>query len=262
MYMYTYAYIYIYIYICIHVFIIYMYTNRHEHRSYHHRGIKLRDQRTREQKRTPGPEGLPSELYRWLDEDNRSTPLKHWSECWESESLEDNMNKANLAAIYKKGHTDRPDNYRPIALLNVTYKLWAIIIHVRLYETIDERICKTQFGFRKNKSTAQPLFVYRRSQELQEDSGASFHTLLLDWEKVFDKVDQKQMIEAIYKEPRFSTKEGKHQTRERVQMAGIRQGCPLSPYLFILLLTTSHTMSAKTLTYKNRLTSQQVNCIM
>ena len=46
------------------------------------------------------------------------------------------------------------------------------------------------------------------------------------------------MIEAIYKEPRFSTKEGRNQTRERIQMAGIRQGCPLSLYLFILLLTT------------------------
>ena len=46
------------------------------------------------------------------------------------------------------------------------------------------------------------------------------------------------MIETIYKEPRFSIKGGKNQTRERRQMAGIRQGCPLSRYLFILLLTT------------------------
>ena len=46
------------------------------------------------------------------------------------------------------------------------------------------------------------------------------------------------MIETIYKEPIFSIKEGKNQTNERRQAAGIRQGCPLSPYLFILLLTT------------------------
>ena len=46
------------------------------------------------------------------------------------------------------------------------------------------------------------------------------------------------MIEAIYKEPRFSIKEGKTITLPKKQLAGIRQGCPLSPYLFILLLTT------------------------
>ena len=76
----------------------------------------------------------------------------------------------------------------------------------------------------KTKNTAQPLFIYRRIQELQEESGLSFHTLLLDWEKAFDKVDQKRMIqaikrlgtkdkiirmiEAIYKEPKFSIKDG------------------------------------------------------
>ena len=65
------------------------------------------------------------------------------------------------------------------------------------YETIDDRISKTQFGFRKNKSTAQPLFIHRRIQELQEESRLSFHTLLLDWEKAFDKVDQKRMVQAI-----------------------------------------------------------------
>ena len=47
-----------------------------------------------------------------------------------------------------------------------------------------------------------------------------------------------RMIEAVYKEPRFSTKNGKIQTNERRQMAGIRQGCQPSPYLFILLLIT------------------------
>ena len=46
------------------------------------------------------------------------------------------------------------------------------------------------------------------------------------------------MIEAIYKEPIFIIKDGKTQTKKRTQMAGIRQGCPLSPYLFILLLIT------------------------
>ena len=66
--------------------------------------------------------------------------------------------------------------------------------------------------------------IYRRIQELQEESGLSFHTLLLDWEKAFDKVDQKRMvqamerlgindkiirvIEAIHKEPKFSIKYG------------------------------------------------------
>ena len=163
------------------------------------------------------------------------------------------MNDANLATIYKKGPTDRPENYRPIALLNITYKILAIISHVRLCDSLDNKVDPAQFGFRKKKSTAQPLFIYRRLREIQEESGSSFHTLLFDWEKAFDKVDQTRMIqairrlgvkeniinmiEAIYKEPKFTIKEGKTTTVPRRQLTGIRQGCPLSPYLFILLLT-------------------------
>ena len=51
--------------------------------------------------KAPAPDGLLSELYKWLDEDNRTTVLRHLNKCWDTESLEDCMNGANLATIYK-----------------------------------------------------------------------------------------------------------------------------------------------------------------
>eukprot|EP00972_Heterocapsa_arctica_P050427 7412910-Heterocapsa_arctica.AAC.1 len=41
----------------------------------------------------------------------------------------------------------------------------------------------------------------------------------------------------MYREPTFAVEEGKTRSSEREQNAGIRQGCPLSPYLFMILLT-------------------------
>ena len=38
--------------------------------------------------------------------------------CWEGEDLVGEMNKADFVVIYKKGPTDKPENYRPIALFN------------------------------------------------------------------------------------------------------------------------------------------------
>eukprot|EP00972_Heterocapsa_arctica_P101041 14892356-Heterocapsa_arctica.AAC.1 len=45
------------------------------------------------------------------------------------------------------------------------------------------------------------------------------------------------LIEDMYKSPTFAVKEGNARSQERAHNAGIRQGCPLSPYLFIILLT-------------------------
>ena len=56
---------------------------------------------------------------------------------------------------------------------------------------------KSQVGFRKGRSTSQPLFILRRTQEIQEEAALESHLLLLDWEKAFDKVSQSKMIRAI-----------------------------------------------------------------
>ena len=77
--------------------------------------------------------------------------------------------------------------------------------------------------------------------------------VFLDWEKAFDKVDQEKLIEAMerlrvppkiiailtnfYLNRRFRVKHIEGKSEYRKQNAGIRQGCPLSPYLFICLMS-------------------------
>ena len=120
---------------------------------------------------------------------------------------------------------------------------------------MDGTLDENQYGFRKGKSTAQPqpLFILRRTQEIQEEAALECHLLLLDWEKAFDKVLQDRMTKAIkrlgipdkiinmineiYREPNYMIIDKDTTTEPRIQRAGIRQGCPLSPYLFVMLMT-------------------------
>ena len=76
--------------------------------------------------------------------------------------------------------------------------------------------------------------------------------LYLDWEKAFDRLDHRALIialrrmglpelyisniQAIYKNPTFIVSTDTGESSERSQKSGVRQGCPLSPYLFIITL--------------------------
>ena len=110
----------------------------------------------------------------------------------EGEELHEEMNRTDFAVIYKEGSTDKLENYRPKALPNIGYKLMASMIQRRLYEAMDGRTDPAQLGFRKRRSTAQPIHIYRIIQAIHEETGLEFVTLLVDWEKVFGQGPSKK----------------------------------------------------------------------
>ena len=75
-----------------------------------------------------------------------------------------------------------PNNYRPIALLDTCYKLYARVLQRRIANAVDSSIRKTQYGFRKGRSTTNALFILRRLLEwAQNHTDGQFYMLYLDW---------------------------------------------------------------------------------
>jgi hypothetical protein len=86
-----------------------------------------------------------------------------------------------------------------------------------------------------------------------ERTGEELSIILLDWEKAFDKITHSsllktlrrfavpstllRLIENIYLNPQFTVKLNGVESDLFSQHTGIRQGCPLSPYLFLLVMT-------------------------
>ena len=96
-----------------------------------------------------------------------------------------------------KGKDTDIENYRPISLLNTTYKLFATMLQVRIASISDYKIRKTQFGFRAKRGTRQPLFILRRAMEWAKMTDRPLHLLFLDWKQAFDSIDHTAMLLAL-----------------------------------------------------------------
>jgi len=159
---------------------------------------------------------------------------------------------SKIASLYKKGDPERQENYRPIALLTCFYKIIAAALKERLQKVLEPTLLRTQYGFRPKRSTAHALQIVRRIQNRSERSGTAMHLIFLDWEKAFDKVDNHKLLltlaemgvdshlgelcKSLYKYKEFMVEIDGDTSEKMGQTTGIRQGCPLSPYLFILLM--------------------------
>ena len=136
------------------------------------------------------------------------------------------------------------DNYRPISLTDVFYKLYAALLQKRLAFYIDPRVRDTQLGFRRGKSRSQPIHILRRLIETHERQQSPLHTLFVDWAKAFDRVSfaaiERSLVRlgvpspfvravmAIYNHPQFRVKDSGSTSEVGVQSRGIPQGCPLT----------------------------------
>ena len=84
-------------------------------------------------------------------------------QCWDEKNIPASWRRATVVLLFKKGDATLPQNYRPISLLDVGYKVLASFIHQRLLlGGTEQRMHSSQYGFRPRRGTADALMVIRR----------------------------------------------------------------------------------------------------
>jgi sorting nexin-29 len=81
---------------------------------------------------------------------------------WNNEQLPQQRNEGIIRPVYKKGDRLNCNNYRPITLLNIAYKIFAILSNRRLIEKIEYKEEDNQMGFNSNRSTIDNILIIRQ----------------------------------------------------------------------------------------------------
>ena len=167
----------------------------------------------------------------------------HWDD---PDSVPQRYKDAKVISLFKKGDRKDPSNYRGIFifLLDSIGKLFCRIVYRRLLDFYGTGMDPYQFGFRKQRSTAQAVWTLRILLERAGDLKKCMYLVFIDLVKAFDTVDRpllfktlvdlglapvvRNLVEAIH-----TTPHGEITSKSRFAVErGVRQGCVVGPFLF------------------------------
>jgi hypothetical protein len=113
-------------------------------------------------RKTPGPDGIPIEFLKEMDDEALERVRALLNNWWGSEHIPEDVLRARVVLIFKEGDKEDLANYRPISLLNTIYKVLAAIVQDRIATKLDKFLQKTQYGFRQKRGTADAIHYVRR----------------------------------------------------------------------------------------------------
>jgi hypothetical protein len=64
--------------------------------------------------KAPGPDGIPTEIMQWLDNDNIREMTRLLNGWWNGGSVDKELTRAEVVSLFKTGDTANLENYRPI----------------------------------------------------------------------------------------------------------------------------------------------------
>ena len=199
----------------------------------------------------PGEDGFTKEFYEHIFDLLWEDLLNSYNEAFQKGELSISQRRGTITLIPKED-TNLNDlkNWRPISLLNLDYKLLSKILAKRLEQLLPNLIHSDQTGFVHGRYIGQNIRLLSDIMEFSNSKQFPGILLFVDFEKAFDTLEWsfisktleafkfgpnfKKWFSVLYNNVQSSVLNGGYMTNYFQISRGVRQGCPLSPSLFIL----------------------------
>jgi exonuclease III len=205
--------------------------------------------------KTPGSDGLPADWYKFFWVDIKHLLCNSITYAMDHGELSIEQKRGIITLLPKKNKNRTfLRNWRPISLLNTDYKIIAKVLANRMQQVLPSIIHQDQSGYLKGRYIGQNIRILEDVSFFTKHNNIPGMLLSIDFEKAFDSLNWNFLFQTLhhvnfgssfvkYVKTMYTNIEstvinnGSAGNFFKLQR-GVRQGCPLSAYLFILSLET------------------------
>ena len=201
--------------------------------------------------KTPGCDGLPIDFYKVFWQDIKDILCQVFNTCFIDGELSTLMKRGVITLLPKKGKDKlHLKNWRPITLLNNDYKILAKVLANRLKKVLPFLIDFDQTGFLKNRYIGENIRLLKDVIQYCQMKPFKGLAVSIDFEKAFDNIEWNFLIACLktfgfkddfitwirvmYSDISSCVINNGYSSSNFNLQKGVRQGCPLSPYLFLV----------------------------
>uniref|UniRef100_A0A8C6M7F1 Reverse transcriptase domain-containing protein n=1 Tax=Nothobranchius furzeri TaxID=105023 RepID=A0A8C6M7F1_NOTFU len=171
--------------------------------------------------------------------------------AWSSGAVPVEWQTGVVVPIFKKGDRRVCSNYRGITLLSLPGKVYSKVLERRVRSIVESQIEEEQCGFRPGRETVDQLYTFARVMQGAWEFAQPIHMCFVDLEKAYDHVPRGTLwgtlreyrvggflraIQCLYQRSVSLVRIAGSKSDLFPVRVGLRQGCPLSPVLFITFM--------------------------